>query len=378
MAQRKSIPETTKLRLWTEAGGRCQRSGCNERLWEHKLTLSDGNFAQMAHIIGASENGPRGQQKVSILAQTDFENLMLLCAACHKEIDADSEKYPETLLREWKRDHEERIEIQTNITRHIHRSTILIFTAKIKDRMPQVNDAATHNAIFPKFPTTKRPLRIEFPNFGRENLAEWESAKTDIEKRIRTMQNDGYDGKTVTHLSVFAIGPMPLLMYLGKCIGDTISANIHHANRNSSDTNNTWTWAQESDDIHFQFKEIQRNDHATKVAVLLSVSDSVTNGKVSSVVKDDWSVYEIAIENPSPHLKLAPDHIDQYSKIFRNLLNQIQERNGLKCEVNIFPAIPAALAVESGRVLLPTKDPVIWVYEFISEKKEFIKVLGLQ
>ncbi|MEZ4772391.1 MAG: SAVED domain-containing protein [Bacteroidia bacterium] len=332
----------------------------------------------MAHIIGASEKGPRGRQKVSILAQTDFENLMLLCAECHKEIDANPDKYTENILKEWKRDHEERIEIQTNITHHIHRSTILIFTAKIKERMPQVNDDATHNAMFPKFPTTKRPLRIEFPDFDRENINEWESAKTAIEKRIKTMQNDGYDGKTVSHLSVFAIGPMPLLMYLGKCIGDTIPANIYHANRNSSDTNNTWSWAQEPDDIHFQVKEIQQNDQARHIAVLLSISDSVTGKKVSSFVQDDWSVYEIAIENPSTHLKLAPDHMAQYSKTFRNLLNQIQERNGLNCEINIFPAIPAALAVESGRVLLPTKDPKIWVYEFIPEKKSFIRALRLQ
>ena len=53
---------------------------------------------------------------------------------------------------------------------------------------------------------------------------------------------EGIDGRKITHLSVFAIAPMPLLMFLGKCIGDTISSDLYQRHRNIADTNHAWSW----------------------------------------------------------------------------------------------------------------------------------------
>lgn len=377
MANRKSIPEATKLRLWTEAGGRCQFKGCNKRLWEHDISLSDGNFAEMAHIIGASEQGPRGNKRSQLL-QTEIENLMLLCAGCHKTVDGDPRKYTVELLKDWKRHHEERIEIQTSITSEIHQSTIVVFTAKIGDRPPQIHDAATYNAIFPRYPSSKRAFRIEFPSFDRNNPAEWESAKAEIEKRIRTLQQDGYDGKTVSHLSVFGIGPMPLLKFLGKCIGDTIPVDTYQAHRTISDTNQTWTWAKEPAELPIFTEEKKRKDNAAKVALLLSISDKITEEKLPpEVVDEDWAVYEIALPAPSPRAVRHPSHLESFSKAYRQLLNQIQERNGVRAEVHLFPAVPVSIAIECGRVLLPTKDPTIWVHEFFPAQGGFRKAIRL-
>lgn len=60
---RKKIPETTKLQLWVAAAGRCEFKGCNEQVWRNGLTLSAGNFSEVAHIIGSSKDGPRGTEE---------------------------------------------------------------------------------------------------------------------------------------------------------------------------------------------------------------------------------------------------------------------------------------------------------------------------
>src|SRR6266545_713371 len=56
----RKIGPFTQLELFVRAGGRCEFNGCNEFLLEHRLTLTKGNFAQMAHIVAFSRDGPRG------------------------------------------------------------------------------------------------------------------------------------------------------------------------------------------------------------------------------------------------------------------------------------------------------------------------------
>lgn len=58
----------------------------------------------MAHVIAASPSGPRGSLELG--ERETFENLVLLCSACHTIIDAAPEEFPIELLLRWKRDRE--------------------------------------------------------------------------------------------------------------------------------------------------------------------------------------------------------------------------------------------------------------------------------
>ncbi len=79
MATRKSIPDATKLQLWVKSAGRCQFKGCNTPVWYNGLTLSEGNFAEVAHIIGSSKDGPRGtdQSEELIALARQYQGLQL-------------------------------------------------------------------------------------------------------------------------------------------------------------------------------------------------------------------------------------------------------------------------------------------------------------
>ncbi len=61
----------------------------------------------MAHIIARNVGGPRG---VSGGGADTYDNLILLCPTDHKTIDKAPNAYPESTLREWKRDHEKNIQ----------------------------------------------------------------------------------------------------------------------------------------------------------------------------------------------------------------------------------------------------------------------------
>jgi hypothetical protein len=364
---RKSIPETVKLQLWVKSAGRCEFKGCNTPVWYNGLTLSESNFGEFAHIIAASEEGPRGESNSEEL-QIDFSNLMLLCAKCHKEIDDFPKRYPAELLKQWKSDHEYRIEVQTNYPEEIHKSTILTFNVNIGDRNVPINFEALRNAMFPKYPSDSKGIRIERTDFNRmENDSYWNATATDIKRKIEKELSLGVSENLIKHLSIFAIAPMPLLMFLGKCVGDTIPSDIYQSHRNIVDTSQTWSWIKNDstkpDYIVKETKVIESDNIILKIAL----SDTINPDKYSSFVDDSFSIYEITIDEPSPHFIKNKTQLENFSYEYRKILNKIQAKHGRNCNIFILPAMPISYAVECGRVILPTKDPNIFVCEYYTD-----------
>lgn len=373
----KDVSQHTRLKLWVKSAGRCEFHGCNKPLWQNDLTLSDGNFAEVAHIVAASEGGPRGSEESADL-RIDYSNLMLLCQRCHKAIDNDPDRYTTELLRQWKHEHENRIEIQTSHSTEVCKSTVVLFTVRIKERITPINREAYHNAIFPKYPVDDG-IKINNQDFDRHgDKSEWEAYARVIERKIKARVEEGIDREAVKHLSIFAIGPQPLLMFLGKCIGDTIPADIYQSHRNIEDTSQTWSWQEKERETQTPYivNPIKVVEDSQKVAIILALSDTIEKDKYANLVDDTFSLYEITIENPSPHFLKNPKQLEHFSCEYRKLLNHVQATHGHRCKVFILPAVPVSIAVECGRVLLPTKDPEIFACEYYNQGgfREVLKI----
>ncbi len=372
-----TVPQHTRLKLWVKAAGMCEFPGCDEPVWRNNLTLRDGNFGEVAHIIGSSKDGPRGSDESTDL-QVAYSNLMLLCQRCHKEIDDDTDRYSVELLRQWKQEHEERIEIQISHSGDIYKSTVVLFTVKIKDRITPINRAAYRNAMFPKYPVDEG-IKIDNQDFDRNgDESEWEAYARVIDRKIKSRVEEGIDENRVKHISVFAIGPMPLLMFLGKCIGDTIPTDIYQSHRNIKDTSKTWSWHAEEGEVHTSYtvKRIKIAEKSENVAIVLALSDTIEKDKYANFVDDTFSIYEITIGEPSPHFLKNAKQLEHFSYEYRKLLNQIQATHGHRCKIYILSAVPISVAVECGRVLFPTKDPDIFACEYYGQSG-FRKVLKI-
>ena len=375
---RETVPPHTRLKLWVKSAGRCEFNGCNEPVWRNNLTLSDGNFADVVHIIAASKDGPRGGEE-SENQQIDYSNLMLMCKRCHKEIDDNPERYSAKTLGEWKWKHEDRIQIQTRYTSDIHKSTVLLFMVNINERLSSIKPEVYHNAMSPKFPVDEKGIRIAIDDFdGRNNHETWKVFATQIQRKIEKHFEEGIDEEEIKHLSVFALGPMPLLMYLGKCIGDTISADLYQKHRKITDTNHAWSWRPEELETETRFivNPIHINKDSKNVGIVLSLSAKISSERYVKLVKDNYSIYEITIENPSLYFLKSPKQIEEFSRKYRELLNDIQSNHGDTCNIFIIPAVPAPIAVECGRVLLPKSDPEIFACEY-DEKNGLRTVLKI-
>jgi hypothetical protein len=100
--------ENTKLRLFSSSGGFCQNPGCRRPLFLD-TGLRRIHVAEMAHIFAANDEGPRANKALSQAERGVFENLILLCSLCHTIADKAEEDYPDALIRNWKREHEEHV-----------------------------------------------------------------------------------------------------------------------------------------------------------------------------------------------------------------------------------------------------------------------------
>lgn len=95
--------QLTRVRLWADSAGYCGNPDCLTRLLVVDPEGNDVHFAEAAHIIAASESGPRGDAAVREADRGAWSNLILLCANCHRLVDKSSAAYPVDVLLEWKR-----------------------------------------------------------------------------------------------------------------------------------------------------------------------------------------------------------------------------------------------------------------------------------
>ena len=70
---------------------------------------SDAIIGEMGHIVGASRQGPRGDEPLDDTERNKHANLILLCPTHHTIIDDQLRTYSVAVLRQMKADHEARI-----------------------------------------------------------------------------------------------------------------------------------------------------------------------------------------------------------------------------------------------------------------------------
>lgn len=102
-----AISDRVKRQLWASSAGACQNPACRDDLFR---VVADGaitSIDELAHIIGQSSDGPRGNDQLPLGARDNFENVIVLCPSCHALIDKAPQQFPTELLREWKRSHQE-------------------------------------------------------------------------------------------------------------------------------------------------------------------------------------------------------------------------------------------------------------------------------
>jgi len=99
----------TKKVLADRVNSRCSRPDCGKATSGPQEDPAKAvNIGVAAHITAASEGGPRYDPSLSPEERRSVDNGIWLCQNCAKLIDSDVQRYTPELLREWKRQAEQR------------------------------------------------------------------------------------------------------------------------------------------------------------------------------------------------------------------------------------------------------------------------------
>ncbi|MEO8217973.1 MAG: SAVED domain-containing protein [Acidobacteriota bacterium] len=359
----RDIKPLTRALLAVRAGGRCEFDGHNKYLFRHRLTLTEGNFAQAAHIVAFSTHGPRGRVKALTKTQlNDVNNLMLLCGECHKLIDDHPDRYTVATLRAFKRRHEKRISELTAMHPE-YKTTALILKANIGNRPVAISLAQAQAAVAPRYVDSDEPCMIDLtalPDTGKE--AFYASAAAAIDEKVTRLYADRVDGSRASHVSVFALGPMPLLMHLGNRLSDKIDADLYQRHRQPE----SWTWKTKGDAALYTSRRLVEGVDPVKVALVLSLSGAIPISSVSAQLSAGFSIYELTLDGavPNPNFLRRRDDLRLFEQTFQQLLRVIAKDHVGLTEIHLFPAVPAPAAVACGRSLFHKVDPTLVVYDF--------------
>lgn len=373
-ARRRQVPDKTRLRLFVRAGGRCEFDGCNRYLLEHHLTRDDGNFAQMAHICAFSPQGPRGaDEPIGPESVHDVSNLMLLCPECHKLIDDHPDRYTVDVLRTYKKAHEDRVFTLTDTQPDRH-TVALAFTARIGGRAVSVTVPEMQAAVAPRYLGPRDVVSIDLGDIlDVPDEHYWRTAAESIRRMVSAVYEQRFSHGPARHVSVFALGPIPLLVYLGSCLSDKVPMTLYQRHRDTED----WRWKEDEGGAAFEFHELRRGRDSRSVALLLSVSGRIRASDLPGEIDDRSSVYEVALAkaDPSPDCLQTEESLREFRGVFRTAMRRlVADHRGLD-RLHLFPAVPAPVAVAIGRDLLPKRDPAVLVYDYDRRAGGFVPTL---
>ncbi len=141
--KRNYSPRTLKV-LFALSGNQCAHPDCTNTLIEPATEQSDALVsAHICHVYAISTEGPRGKSGLTQEELNAPENLILLCRNHHAVVDGQHETYPADMLKEWKRNHEAKMQrrlsadlesVQTDVFTHPYFPTALV-DQKIEDEV---------------------------------------------------------------------------------------------------------------------------------------------------------------------------------------------------------------------------------------------------
>ncbi len=146
---------------------------------------------------------------------------------------------------------------------------------------------------------------------------------------------------------MFALAPQPLLVELGRLLGDIVPMSVHQRHREPQ----TWAWQPDQPPVEFVVEEPCGT--SGPVALKLAVSAPVDDERIRAVLGPDVAIWSVAARTPHNDVMRRPEDLSSYRGLLRSLYDRIKGVHGREATVNLFPVVPASVAIETGRVWMP-------------------------
>ena len=369
------IPEKIQRALWARAAGRCQYRGCNCELIGDLLSgKEDKMFGFVAHIVADSPGGARGHPIRSTLLAKDLSNLMLLCAKCHRLIDDEApDDHSEELLLHMKKEHEKRVRLASGIQAD-RASHVIRFGANIgKNEALVARDDIFASMLPDRSPASFETIDLEMLGLSLDDADEsfWQIQQTNLQRQFAEKIRGRIERQQITHASIFALAPQPLLIELGRQLCDILPASVHQRHREPS----TWKWQNDAPPIEYQ--TTQPAKIYPTVALILGLSASIGQERITSVLGQETAVWSMTTTSPHNDIMRSPEDLALFRQQLRRLFDKIKATHGEDATINVFPALPVSAAVEVGRVWMPKADLPLQIFDQNRQIGGFVSALRI-
>lgn len=367
------ISHPVQCLLWGRAAGRCEF--CNKPLWKSSVTQEQVKLAELAHIYSFATLGPRGNSGISGKDINSINNLILACRECHRTIDQDKEgkRYSVAFLSSVKKEHESRIETITGIGRE-KLSHIIHYGANVGDFSSPLNFRLTAPSLFPhRYPAEDKPIELSTFNssFNDRDSSFWDKESHELTTKFNKRVQERLAAGEITHLSIFALAPQPLLTLLGTLLTDIVPADVYQLHREPQ----SWGWPEAGKTVPFEIEEPKDTNH--EPALVFSLSATVTPERIVRVMGPHVSIWNVRIPSPNNDFLESPEQLALFRSQMRPVLDRIKLLHGQNTPLHIFPAVPVSIAVELGRIRMPKADMPWQIYDQVNAHGGFVPAISI-
>jgi 5-methylcytosine-specific restriction endonuclease McrA len=365
--KRERITDSVRNALWARTAGRC--TICNRRLLgDHRTYLHSVLLAELAHNIGATDGdeSPRSVDNDGVDDTEAEENLLLLCHDCHKIIDDGNhiDFFPPEKLRQIKESFERRIEMVTE-NGGLTRTAALRLGCMIRGSLAMASRreiAETLLAVnYLGLVETQRSgdftCRITGSAGGR---GFWDAAQQSIDD-VLTQVRQAIDSGDVEHISVFAIAPVPLLVYLGSQLDDKTPTRLFQKHR---DQFVGWSWSDHGDPVEFEVTSPDQEASAHDVVLICALTSEVNRAAFPDAL-NGFPVIEVRPTevSPRPTLLAHEQSLVNFGEQWRVALATAEARFPNARRWHLVASAPVTASIESGRAFVRDIHPPVAVYE---------------
>lgn len=379
--QRVEVSDLDARRVWVAAGGRC--TFCKEFLAEDATTGQAVFTGQLAHVVGATEQpgSPRGKSSKTRAERALPENLMLLCPGEHKVIDAHQHwtTYDEDTLLAFKTQHERDVRELTGLVRK-PKSTVIRVARDIRGQAVDFSKQAVIRALldqqrFPDFSLHEdgRNCEVDLRDLEGEGDSDgsyWAAAQLKLTRRLAPLKQHLKDNH-IDHISVFALGRIPVLVQLGALLDDVTNVATHNAvtdedgitvNNRRRGTDGGWGWPAEhrTENLAFAVNQVPgEGDPVVTISLSGPVDVAALPPELRGRPRYDLRANGVGL---SPTILQSAKDLDVFTDAWRGLLARLEDDHRSQ-PISLLMAVPAAAAIEVGRAHMKAAHPPLRVYD---------------
>ena len=219
-----------------------------------------------------------------------------------------------------------------------------MFTTPVGDKICTPSRSQIFQALSGGFyPARDNPEHINFngDEVDYHDPAQWQYLSSQVRARVRRFM----EAESPEHISVFAFAPIPLLVVLGRALGDVQPNAVFQPHRTSN-----WDWqdASASDPpLNPDFPEVETD--VAEVALKVEISTVVHDDHIFAAVGRRLPVYRIGLENPAVYSIGTEASLIAFKATLLTMMEQICEQQPQVEKIHLFAAVPPAIAVAIGQ-----------------------------